>query len=46
MYDSDFVHYVEKAIENLSRLNITELDRNRPVSIKELSILIAEKAKE
>lgn len=46
LYDADFDHYVEKAIENLSKYNITELDRNRPVSIKELSILIAEKAKE
>jgi replicative DNA helicase len=45
-YDEEFNVYMDQAIENLWKMQITELERNKPVSIKELSILISEKAKE
>jgi len=37
---------MDQAIENLGKMQITELERDRPVSIKELSLLISDKAKE
>lgn len=45
-FDEEFDMFMDEAIEKLGKMQITELERNKPVSIKELSLLIADKAKE
>lgn len=45
-YDEEFDIYMDEAIETLWKMQIIELERTKPVSIKELSVLVKEKATE